>query len=382
MEPLGVLLITGGRTHQENYAPAFAADRRCRLVGLTDEANVDANRTAWNAELARTLGIPLLPNLDAALSRRDVHLVSVCSEPERRARLAAKAARAGKHVYVDKPLGGVLAQVDDLVEAVRVAKVKSQMFSLLRTSAARRTHSLLQTGKLGNLLAIHADLLFAKGYTGTAPLVRQRREQYPPQRFDLMDSKRELYTTGIYSLVLIGWLTGRRFTSVRALTANYFFQEHVRDDVEDFGALLLTLESGLIATLTAGRIGWLSHPAGGPNTVTLVGSNGNATIDAYRPRIEFSTDESAWQPPRRHPGDPMGFWSSTQQAAGLTPKKNWQVLEENSGISDQSFFVDCIVHDRESDLPIRAAAHANEVLFAAYRSAAENQTVALPLPRP
>ena len=33
----GVLLVTGSHTHQENYAAAFAADRRCRLIAVSDE---------------------------------------------------------------------------------------------------------------------------------------------------------------------------------------------------------------------------------------------------------------------------------------------------------------------------------------------------------
>ncbi len=65
--PLGVLLVTGGRTHQENYAPEFQKDPRCRIVGLTDEDGLSSDRERWNRELAETLGVPLLAGLDRAL---------------------------------------------------------------------------------------------------------------------------------------------------------------------------------------------------------------------------------------------------------------------------------------------------------------------------
>ena len=376
----GVLLVTGGRTHQENYAAMFAADPRCRLVGLTDEADVSADRKRWNAQLADSLGVPLLPDLDAALARDDVEIVSVCSEPERRARIAWRAVEAGKHVYVDKPLGSDLAQVDALVAAAARRRVKTQMFSMLRAPWVQRTREVVDSGRIGTLVGLHADLLFAKGTAGTAPTIGPRREQAPPGQFTFVDSKREVYTTAIYSLVHMMWLTGRSIVAVRAVTGNYFFAEHARNDCEDFGALLVRLDGDLEASLTAGRIGWTSHPEGGPMRMTLAGTRGSVTIDAYRPRLEISNDEPPWTPPRRNPDDPMGFWSSTTAAAGVRPKTNWQTLDAG-GKSDASFFVDCIEQDRESDLPVARAAQATEAILAGYRSAAEGAWVTLPIDR-
>lgn len=375
----GVLLVTGGRTHQENYAAGFAADPRCRLVGLADEEGLPAERQRWNQELAAELGIPVLPDLSTALQRDDVDLVSICSEPERRARVAAAAARAGKHVYVDKPLGGDLQQVEDLAAAVAQAGVQSHMFSLLRTDWSQRAKRVVQSGDLGDLLAFHMDLLFAKGPAGTVAEYRPRQEHYPPKRFTFVDSKREVFTTAIYSLAFMSWLTGRRFTQVQAVTANYFFAEHVRNDVEDFGVLMLTMEGGIVATVTAGRIGWSSHPHFGPIQAVLVGNKRSVKVDAYRPRLEIASDEPAWRPPRRNPDDPMGFWSSTQTAVGVLPKTDWHPIDTQPTAqrSDQSYFVDCLEAGVESDMPVSRAAHATRVIFAAYESAATNAPVTL-----
>lgn len=86
----GLLLIGGSHTHQENYARAFEADPRCRLVGLTDESEIPPRRMELNQRLAAELDVPLLPDLEEALARDDVDLVSVCAEPERRGNLAGK----------------------------------------------------------------------------------------------------------------------------------------------------------------------------------------------------------------------------------------------------------------------------------------------------
>lgn len=375
--PYGLLLIGGGQTHQENYARAFAADPRCRLIGLTDEADVSLRRRVLNEQLAQELNIPQLDDLDEALGRDDVQLVSICVETERVGRLAARAARAGKHVYVDKPLAATVAEAHAFVDAACSARVLTQMFSMVRTPLGQRAKALVASGRLGTLIGLHAELFFAKGQAGTADLSRPRREKPEPGPFTFVDSKRELYTIGLYPLVLFHWLTGRRIESVYGTTSNYFFAEHQRNDVEDFACLLLQLEGGIEATITVGRTGWTSHPSSGVHQVRLVGSQGVEAIDAFRPRLEEYSEGSAWHPPDGpSPDDPMGFWSSTQAAAGIRPKQGWQTVEPAIA-GDTSYFLDCLDAGRESDVSAAVGAHAVEILLAGYESAATGKPVSL-----
>src|SRR5205807_4037414 len=69
---------------------------------------------------------------------------------------------------------------------------------------------ILEGGKLGKLVALHADVLFAKGRPGTAKLGAPRKEKYPPQRHQLIEAKRELDNVGVYPITLAAWLTGDR----------------------------------------------------------------------------------------------------------------------------------------------------------------------------
>ena len=377
--PFGVLLVTGGMTHQENYGRGFQADSRCQIVGLTDETGVDPRRGRLNRELAEELKVPLLPDLDQALQRDDVDLVSVCSEFERRARVSEKCVKAGKHLYVDKPMATSVNDARRLVETVESAGVRSQMFTQVGQPYAQRAKKIVDSGKLGKLRAIHCDLLFAKGYTGGAPLGVPRKEHYPPTQFTFPDAKREVWTTAVYSLTLIRWLTGREFRSVYAATANYFFAEHLRRNVEDFGALSVTLAGGLTATLIASRIGWQAHRANGPNFTRLFGSKGSILIDAHAPRWETVSDSAPWTPPPRDPLDPMGFWSSTITRANAAPKKNWYTPATLPAKSDQSLFLDCLEQEKEAEVTAADAAKASEVMLAAYQSAATGEVVHLPL---
>lgn len=376
----GVLLVTGSHTHQENYGAAFAADKRCRVIAVTDEPNIDKRRRELNERLAKALNVPYLPDLDKALARKDVDVVSVCAPPERRGRIAVRCARAGKHLYLDKSLVPQLREADELVAAVAKAGVKSHMFSFISQPWAREAKRLVESKRLGSLVAIHADTHFAKGRAGTAKLGSPRKEEFPPQRHQLMEAKREFDNCGVYPITLVRWLTGRRFRTVYGVTANYFFQEHQKHNVEDFGLIACTLDDGLPVTITAGRYGWTSHPGFGTNRVVLVGTEQTAVIDANRPRVEVYTDEPPWTPPNVHPEDPMGFWSSTQEQVHTRPKTVW-VGAGPRAQTDAAYFLDRLDANRDSELNAAEAAHSAEVLVAAYRSASTRSVVQLPLPR-
>lgn len=375
----GILLVTGAHTHQEMYAAAFATDRRCRIVALTDEVDVDRRRRELNERLAKKLGVPYVADLNEALRNPAVKVVSICAPPERRGRIALRCAEAGKHLYLDKSLTPRLQEADALVAAVKKHGVRSHMFSFIWQPWAIQARQLLGSEAIGILQAIHGDCIFAKGKPGTAELAKPRKEEYPPYRQQQVESKREFDNCAVYPITLIHWLTGRKFHSIYGVTANYFFHEHQRDNVEDFGLLCGTLEGGIPVTVTGGRFGWTSHPAGGPNRLLLVGSKHSVVVDMNRPRLEVCTDEAPWTPPRVHPDDPMGFWSSTQDETGVKPKQSW-VAGAATG-SDASYFLDCLDAGRDSGMSVVEAAHAAEVLLAVYRSASTGKVATLPLPR-
>lgn len=381
-ETYGVLLVAGLRTHQEGYSRSFATDERCHLVAVTDEAGVPSHREEWNRQFAAEMNLPYIPDLDDALGRDDVDIASVCVEHERRGRVAVKCAQAGKHLYLDKPMAGSVVDADAMVEAVQKAGVSSQVFSFIHTTWAQAAKKAVEAGVLGELVAVHCDVMFAKGHAGTAELGTPRKEAPQPAGFTFVEAKRELWTCGVYAVGLVLWLTNKEVQTVFGATANYFFAEHVKNEVEDFGLLSLTLEDGITATIASGRIGWMSHPQGGPNCVHLIGTKGYLKIDAYQPRLEVYADEPPWTPPPINPADPMGFWSSTRKQAKEQPKRVWLPLR-GSGESpgDASRFIDYIEAEQESEMSAKVGAAVVETLIAGYMSAASGEVISLPLPR-
>ncbi len=373
----GILLLGGSHTHLEDYSRGFEADSRCKLIGLADEDEITPRRRTLNDKLATELNVPYLESLSEALNRDDVDMVINCVDPERRARVSIQCVKAGKHLYTDKPLATSIEDAKKMLEAIKQAKVKSQMFSLVRSSLGRRAKEVVESGVLGKLTGLHCELLFAKGNSGTADLAQIRTEKKDPTQFTFIDSKRELFCVGLYPLVLFQLLTGDRFVNVTGTTSNYFFSEHQKNEVEDFSCLMMEMSSGIESTIMVGRTGWNSHPSHGIHQIHLTGTKGSQTIDAYQPRLQIFSNSPVWSAPAvPHPDDPMGFWSSTNKENGVLPKEDWFPVEEGAQ-SDMSFFIDCLENDSESDVPASVGAHAVEVILKGYESAAEDKTIFL-----
>ncbi len=378
--PYGLLLVAGDYTHQPNYVPALLAGKRCKLIGLADEAGLNERRQNLNRRLAERLGTPLLPDLDQAFVREDVHVVSICAEPERRGPIIRKALAAGKHLYLDKPLAGSLDEARKIASAAAKGSIVHHMFSLVHADFAQRVREVVRSGKLGEVLAVYLDLHFAKGHTGGAKLGRPRKESAVPTAFELPDSKREMTNIGVYPVVQLLWMLQRPVTRVAAATGNFFFAEHQKNDQEDYGQMLLELEGGVVAGMSVGRTGWKSHTGGGLSRALLVGSKQSTVIDAAQPRIESWSDAALWQPPDRDPDDPMSMWQAVPGSPYIAkPKQAWTIPAEAGPNADAEYFLDCIQQGRASDVPATLAAAATEVLMGAYQSAASGRAVALPL---
>lgn len=376
----GALLVTGDHTHQENYGAALAADKRCKIIAVTDELTIDKRRRELNERMAHAYGVPYVADLAKALEDENVNLVSVCAPPERRGRIIVQCAEAGKHLYLDKSLTPKLSEADAIVAAVKKAGVKSHMFTLITQTFAQEAKKIFAQGRLGTLRAVHIDLFFAKARPGTAKLGSPRKEEFPPERHQVLEAKREMDNVAVYPITLVRWLTGKKLKTVYGVTANYFFQEHQKKNVEDFGLLSCSLDDGTPVTITSGRYGWTTHPASGINRTVLVGSDRTIVIDANRPRLEIYTDEPPWTPPNVNPADPSGFWTSTMDEVHLRPKRVWAPTTA-AAPSDAAYFLNRLDNNQDSEVNVAEAALATEVLVAGYKSASTGTVVRLPLER-
>lgn len=106
------------------HAPALSGHEKAELVGVW------GRRAPAAAELAERHGVRAYDDVDALFA--EVDAVAVALPPEVQAPLAARAARAGCHLLLDKPLAATVAQGRAVVDAVRDAGVASVVFLTLR----------------------------------------------------------------------------------------------------------------------------------------------------------------------------------------------------------------------------------------------------------
>ncbi|MEV8540857.1 Gfo/Idh/MocA family oxidoreductase [Streptomyces sp. NPDC051572] len=117
-------LLGTGPWAQMAHAPALSGH------DAWDFAGVWGRRPDAAKELADQYGVAAYDDVDALLA--DVDAVAVALPPSIQAELAVRAARAGRHLLLDKPIAPTVEQGRALVDAVREAGVASVVFFTTR----------------------------------------------------------------------------------------------------------------------------------------------------------------------------------------------------------------------------------------------------------
>jgi len=151
MDKLNVGIIGAGRigkVHAENLA--FRVPE-ARAVAITD-----LNREAAEKVAARCGIQAVLSSVDQLLEDAAIKAVLICSSTDTHADLIARAARAGKHIFCEKPIAHSLAKIDTALAAVREAGVKLQIgFNRRFDSNFARVRAAVAGGEIGSPRLLH-----------------------------------------------------------------------------------------------------------------------------------------------------------------------------------------------------------------------------------
>jgi myo-inositol 2-dehydrogenase/D-chiro-inositol 1-dehydrogenase len=137
-----------GKLHAENLALRIA---ETNVVAIADVAVNEAQATA------QRLGIPhALADYRPILTMDDVDAVVICSSTDTHTPIIIEAARAGKHIFCEKPIDLNLARIDEALAAVDEAGVKLQIgFNRRFDPNFRRVRDAVMQGEIGQPHLLH-----------------------------------------------------------------------------------------------------------------------------------------------------------------------------------------------------------------------------------
>lgn len=143
-------MVGCGRAAGSIHLPALARVRGVDIVALAD---TDPERLADLA--ARVPGALGYTDYRALLEDDRVELVAVCVPVTRHAEIATAVLRAGRHLFVEKPLALTLEECDRLVAEAREAEAAGQRsavgFNLRSHRLLRRARAAIAAGTLGEI---------------------------------------------------------------------------------------------------------------------------------------------------------------------------------------------------------------------------------------
>ena len=135
----------------------WVATAHIQAINATANAQVTAiysSRPQDDAALSARHGgaITSYTDLAAMLKRKDIHAVSICSYPSQHREHAVAAAKAGKHIILEKPITLSLEDAKAVAAAVARAGVRSCVcFECRFSSQFQVTKSVLEAGLLGSI---------------------------------------------------------------------------------------------------------------------------------------------------------------------------------------------------------------------------------------
>ena len=278
----------------------------------------------------------------------DVDAVFVCAENHLHASSALAAARAGKHIVMEKPLCFTLEEASDMIDAAREAGVMlGYAENLCFAPKFTRAREISEAGALGAPYMVRATLKHSGPYSDWF---------YDPERAGggaMMD-------LGCHCIELCRWAIGKKATRSVYAQIDSVNPSKGPGRMEDHACVTIEFEGGVIG-LT--EVSWVL-PGGTDCTLEIYGTEGRLRADLMQGSgLRVYSEHGYW---------PMGSESRGWTAPGFAHDFNY-------GYSDQaSHFVSCV---RDDTAPLESGEDGLavlEIMLAAFASSREGKKIELP----
>jgi predicted dehydrogenase len=332
------------------HARAIGDVRGAKLVACFDTVQASADR------LAAETGCKAYYDLDRMLADPGVQVVTIGTPSGAHMEPAVAAARAGKHVIVEKPLEITLRRCDRILEECQKAGVVlSTIFPSRFHDSSREMKRAIDEGRFGRLTVGDA---FVKWY---------RTQQY----YDSgkwrgtweLDGGGALMNQAIHSVDILTWLMG----PVVEVRADMGLLAHERIAVEDVVMAVCRFANGargVIEASTATYPGYLKR-------IEIHGAEGSAMME--------EEDLVKWDFAKKKPRDAAIQDKMAQRKSGGGGAADPKAIGHHGHARQFQNVVDAIRKGTQPAIDGPEGRRSVEIILAIYKSAETGKAVTLPL---
>ncbi len=272
---LKIGIMSMAHLHSHAYASVINDIQAAELVGIGDH---DLERAKSAAVLYKT---SMFETYEALLAS-DIDAVVIASENNRHRALTEMAAKAGKHILCEKPLGTNPTDMQAMIDVCRSNNVQLMTAFPCRFSPAfQRMKSAVDEGKIGKVLAIRGtnrgrcpwDWFVDKSQSGGGAVID--------------------HTVHVTDLMRV--LLNSEVADVYAEIGNGIYHK----EFDDSGFLTMTFENGVFATLDTSWSRPQNFPTWGDVTLSVVGERGTLSMDMFAQNLvlySHNSPHSSWAP--------------------------------------------------------------------------------------
>jgi len=268
---IGWAIVSTGSHAETFFAPAIAGAEGAQLVAVysRDHARAEAFAATHGAHVAYT-------SLETLLADARVDVVWIASPNFLHAPYTMRAAHAGKHVFVEKPMAISVAEAMDMVQTCQAHGVKLGVgFHLRHHPGHQEARRLIQEGVLGTMTLVQAQMGSGlRGQVEIAPTRLMAMRSGERSAWwgtpEMSGGAYAMMAGGVHCVDLLCFLLGQHVVEVAALTDGQT-PEH---PLERVATMCLRFSGGTIGTVCCG----FKMPDS-KNDATLYGSHGRIVLD-------------------------------------------------------------------------------------------------------
>ena len=264
MEKLNIGVIGLGAIGQK-HVEALAQVERANILGLADINMEVAEKTAAK------YGGKAFTDYKQMLALSELDAVIVATPDEIHTEPCLAAAKAGKHILVEKPIATTIEDAQSIIDAAEKAKIKLMVgFSLRFDLHFANMKKIVAAGKLGDLISVFT-----------------RRLNVITQADRINGRCGVLHFLGIHDFDALRWIVGSEPVSIYTEESTSIPKKYPQDN-ESFS--IIRFANGVRA---CSHIGWnlpVQHLGGRDFKFDIMGSKGALYLDQMRQGIEVYSE--------------------------------------------------------------------------------------------